>query len=241
MHGDLLARRDPIQFPDEARRRQHQPVVRPARVPGREGEAPPRDGSTEALELGQREGRAFAVVVGQCGAGSRVIQLLEDCARAHHPATDPAPGGLEGGGIVGDGDGICEPRHPVPRVVVVTPGPPHDDRLDAVALDEGRNLATQGRMSEHHDALDPVPEIAGREHLAVGRDQVRPEARAARHLRQQRSTQSSGGGLGLIPRTRARTGTRDDDRAGAGLQLEHVKWRSGRPPGTRRDVGQQLR
>ena len=207
---------------DEPRRRQHQPVVRPARVPDREGQRVTRDRLPQPGELRARERRLLEQVVADVGGAGLVVQLLEQRARRLHPAPDPRAGRLEGRTArrrIGDGDGIHESAHAVPGVVVVDAGRAHHDRLGAAALDQRRNLTTESGMPEHDDALDPVPEIGGPEKLAVGRDQVRPESRAARHLGQQWSSQRACHGL----RLGSRTGARDDDSAGGGFELERSR------------------
>ena len=196
VHRDALARRDLVQFADEAAGAQHQPVVRPAGVPDRLDQHPAGDRRAEGGQLFARERGTLGEIVGE-GRARRLV-AGQQLARRRDPAPHPTAGGIRVDRF-GNRDGIGEGRDPPTRVVVVDAGAAHHDRRHAGAFDQRGHLAAERRVAEHDDPLDPVAEAGASDQLAVSGHQVRAEPRAAGDLGQQRCAELASDLLG--PRT----------------------------------------
>ena len=120
----------------------------------------------------------------------------------------------------------------MPRVVRLGAGSPHHHDLYVRPQQQCGDLAAEGRMPEHDRARDPRPEVFRAQQLAVGRHQVRPEARPARDLGDQRRTELARGLL----RLGAGAGAGDDD--GLGRLPQHGSHGVSRRPRVRLERGE---
>ena len=165
-------------------------------------------GARSSASCVARERRALGVVVGEGGA-ERLV-LLERLAGHRDPPADP--GTLRLARRRGRRRSSRRRRRSAPGGRGCSrrcPGcAPRSSRRPARSISAGTSRLSVG-CPNTIDALDAVAEVAGRQQLAVGGDEVRAEAGAGCHLGEQRSAERAGGRLRLL----ARAGPRDDDGA----------------------------
>ena len=208
VHRDPLARDDHVDLADEPGCPEHEPIVRPGRPPHRFDECAPGDGCAHRVEFGAHVGSELR---GDVRGG---LGRFDEGTGGR----DPRPGPGSRGRFAGDEHSIRESGHPSAGVVVVGVATAHDDRLDAVALDELGHLPAEGGVAEHDHALDRVAEPGIAQQFAVGDDEVGAEVRPAGHLGDEGRAELPGDLLGALPGT----ATGDDDRADRGHELAHL-------------------
>ena len=161
----------PIGLADQPGSAEHEPVVRPGRAPDGVHEDAAGDGLAHGGEFGPGDRRASSIgAAASCRiVGAGAVGLVMTQRPSHSRAAGVPDATMR---RLGGDDRAGEFSARGVRGCTARAGGGDDDGVHVVALDEGGNLAAQGRVAEDDDALDAAAEV-GRPAAARGRPTTR--------------------------------------------------------------------
>lgn len=214
VHRDLLAAEHRVGHPDEARRAEDEPVVRPRRPPDGVGEEFAIERAAHSCQLGlhgiassRRIGGGETVLV-----GSALAEVDGASGGCREPGSEP----LAVGGSCGDCNGCRRRRAPVEVEILTTAA--DGDHLDVGTRQQTGHLAAESRMPEHDGALDATTQPVVAQQRAIAVHDLASEAGTADDLGDQRP----GSGVRDLFGIRPGVGARDHDRARPALEHDRL-------------------